>query len=162
MRASAKISHSKLKTVLAILVMSTPLITSDHYVAPVVIPSKFLSSETFVTQSGKSAMLSFFNDHVQIKDSYQYNFDERMDILYQVKDYATEYDIDINRDMKKLESEWYIHNICYTLGIKPESTKDADLDFVSDARWFVNFATEIASIFYSQHKIFDSYQEQAR
>ena len=45
LRASAKISHSKLKTVLAVLVMSTPLITSDHYVAPIVIPSKFLSSK---------------------------------------------------------------------------------------------------------------------
>ena len=79
-------------------------------------------------------------------------------LLNQIINYANENEIEIKRDIGKLEGEWYIHNVCYNLGIERGSTKDADLDFVQDARWYVNFATDVASLLYSSHKYFDSYQ----
>lgn len=156
------IPRRKLKSLLAVMLLSSITLKADAVKPVTTVPSKYIDSISFATQTGKNTVLTFYSDHVNIADSYRYDFDERMYVLNQVQDFAKNNDIEIKRSIKTLESEWYIHNVCYSLGIEPSSTKDADLDFVSDARWFVNFATDIASIFYSQHKIFDSYQEQAR
>ncbi len=157
-RKYKNITRSKLSKMFAILILSSVTLSSDAYNAPFFEPSRFLKNGDYTTQSGKNVLLSFYNDHVKIFDSYQYNFEERMEILYHVQESAKENDIEIKRDIIKLESEWYIHNVCYNLGIEPESTKDADLDYVKDARWYVNFATDVASLFYTFHDDLDNYQ----
>ena len=152
------ISRSKIKKLFATLVLATPFVLAGVYSSPLSGNGRFLESDEFVTQSGKSTILSFYEDHVKIYDSYILNYDERLDILNQVIDYTKKNEIEIKRGIEKLESEWYIHNVCYNLGISRDNTKDADLDFVQDARWYVNFATDVASLFYSSHKNFDSFQ----
>lgn len=56
-------------------------------------------------------------------------------------------DIKIAASAEKMESEWKVHNFCYKLGICKDSVKDADLDFVADNRWYVDFATNVVTVF---------------
>ena len=39
--------------------------------------------------------------------------------------------------------ELRLHNALYAVGYKREQTTDADLDFTSDKRWYVNFISKI-------------------
>ena len=152
------VPRRKLKSLLAVMLLSSITLKADAVKPVTTVPSKYIDSISFATQTGKNTVLTFYSDHVNIADSYRYDFDERMYVLNQVQDFAKNNDIEIKRSIRMLESEWYIHNVCYTLGIERSSTKDADLDFVSDARWFVNFATDIASLFYTFHDDLDNYQ----
>ena len=110
-RKYKNITRSKLSKMFAILILSSVTLSSDAYNAPFFEPSRFLKNGDYTTQSGKNVLLSFYNDHVKIFDSYQYNFEERMEILYHVQESAKENDIEIKRDIIKLETEWYIHNV---------------------------------------------------
>ncbi len=141
-------------------VLTTPLLMQSS-AKPITkrIESKFIDNVSLKIKSGKELTADFYSNSLKIYNSYQYNFEERVDALNQLLTYAQNNDIKISRSLKKLESEWYIHNMCYSLGLEKERAKDADLDYVEDERWYVNFATDVASIFYCLHCTFDSYVE---
>ena len=72
-----------------------------------------------------------------------------METLKYFISYSKENNLCLSRDIKSLESEWYIHNICYNLGMSKESLKDVDLDFIEDDRWYVKFAVDVEEVFYN-------------
>ena len=107
--------------------------------------SNYIDTYNFTIESGREIELMLYDDHVKIKNSYDYDFSERMETLT----YFSNNNFGIqNLDIKKMESEWYVHNLCYQFNIFPYNSKDADLDFSCDTRWYVNFATNVAELFY--------------
>ena len=110
--------------------------------------SEFIEEIKFKTNSGRRVDLMLFNDHAQIMDSYKFSFEERMEILNNLLEISHSKNLYFTSSLKKMESEWYIHNLCYNMGIARNETKDVDIDFKNDQRWYVNFATDIAELFY--------------
>ncbi len=50
------------------------------------------------------------------------------------------------RSKESLSAEWNFHNAAYYLHVRPESAKDADLDYVRDERKLVRIATKVFEI----------------
>ncbi len=109
-------------------------------------PSKLIQEINFRINSGRDVDLLLFNDHAHIKDSYDYDFDERIEVLNNIMELTTQNDLKISRSIKNMESEWYVHNVCYNIGINRESAKDADIDFIADCRWYVNFVVTVVEL----------------
>ena len=39
--------------------------------------------------------------------------------------------------------EYRLHNLLYSVGYKREQTGDADVDYVSNSRWYVNVVSSV-------------------
>ena len=46
----------------------------------------------------------------------------------------------------QMSAEWLGHNICYTLHIKRQSTKDVDIDYDGDERFYVRAVVKALEI----------------
>ena len=51
-----------------------------------------------------------------------------------------------NREYDNMSAEWLGHNICYTLHIKRQSTKDVDIDYDGDERFYVRAGAKALEI----------------
>ncbi len=88
--------------------------------------------------------LSFNNKAVKIKDSSKIN--DRRSILYIIlfiNSYAKDNDYGIERTTVDLIGEYRLHTHLYNIGYNTASTKDADLDYEKDERWYVRIASKI-------------------
>ena len=94
--------------------------------------------------SGETAELDFGKSSVKVKDSHLYDDkDEIFEILLFIRSYTTERDINLQRTNTSLYGEYRLHAILYQCGYKETSTKDLDLEYVSDPRWYVNVCSAI-------------------
>lgn len=101
---------------------------------------------TYKHTTGKETNIIFGEESVKVVDSYTLNRKERLEVLCFIRYCLKEKDIDCNRTVQNTEGEMITHNFLYKLGYKPISTKDTDLDYVKDKRWYVNTATIIMQI----------------
>lgn len=101
---------------------------------------------TYKHTTGKEVKIIFGEESVQVVDSYTLNRKERLDVLCFIRYCLKEKEIDCNRTIQNMEGEMITHNFLYKLGYKPRNTKDTDLDYVKDKRWYVNVATVIMQI----------------
>lgn len=68
------------------------------------------------------------SNRIKIIDSYQITDRSRMsEIIYAIQHKHPE--VKFDRNYNALVHEWVAHNRLYKLGIKPEKTKDVDLEF---------------------------------
>lgn len=68
------------------------------------------------------------SNRIKIIDSYKITDRSKMyEILYAIQHKHPE--IKFNREQSDLVHEWVTHNRMYKWGIKPEKTKDVDLEF---------------------------------
>lgn len=68
------------------------------------------------------------SNRIKIMDSYKITDRAKMkEILYAIQHKHPE--LDFNRSYNDLVCEWVAHNRMYKWGIKPEKTKDVDLEF---------------------------------
>lgn len=68
------------------------------------------------------------SNRVKIIDSYKITNRSRMnEIIYAIQHNHPE--VKFDRSYKSLVREWIAHNRLYKWGIKPEKTKDVDLEF---------------------------------
>lgn len=45
-----------------------------------------------------------------------------------------------------MEAELALHSYSYVYGIKKASTRDADLEYIEDSRWYVRFLSAVFQI----------------
>lgn len=68
------------------------------------------------------------SNRVKIMDSYKITDRSRMnEIIYSIQYVHPE--VQFNRSYSDLVKEWVAHNRLYKWGIRPEKTKDVDLEF---------------------------------
>lgn len=101
---------------------------------------------TYKHTTGKETNIIFGEESVKVGDSYTLNRKERLEILCFIRYCLKEKDIDCNRTVQNMEGEMITHNLLYKLGYKPISTKDTDIDYKKDKRWYVNTATVVMQI----------------
>lgn len=58
-----------------------------------------------------------------------------------IRAYARDTDIAIPRSNSELLGELQLHGLLYKLGYKQNQTCDADIEYVSDPRWYVNLVS---------------------
>ena len=90
--------------------------------------------------------LVFDEDSVKIVDSYRLSYDERFEVLSFIKSYLNVKGIKNCRTIQNYEGELYFHSLSYNLGFIKESSKDADLEYQSDSRWYVRYASIVLQI----------------
>ena len=85
-------------------------------------------------------------DKEVVKAEQSYRVKDRAGQIYLttfIYSYAREKEIHIERKFTDMLGELRLHNALYAVGYKREQTADADLDFTSDKRWYVNFISTI-------------------
>ena len=93
---------------------------------------------------GETVRLRFDKEAVKAEQSYRVK--DRAGQIYLtafIYSYAQEKEIHIERKFTDMPGELRLHNALYAVGYKREQTTDADLDFTSDKRWYVNFISKI-------------------
>ena len=93
---------------------------------------------------GETVRLRFDKEAVKAEQSYRVK--DRAGQIYLtafIYSYAQEKEIHIERKFTDMLGELRLHNALYAVGYKREQTTDADLDFTSDKRWYVNFISKI-------------------
>ena len=78
-----------------------------------------------------------FNDRVKLLDSYLVKKRLFQRELVAIRNLHPSCPL-WNRSDKSLKREWATHNLAYSLGIKREKAKDADLNF--EQKWYVKLA----------------------
>lgn len=101
---------------------------------------------TYCLSNGKQINIYFSDEAAKIIDSYELSRNERIETVCFIKYYFKEKGIVCTRTVQNLEAEWAMHNFLYRINYQIESTKDADLDYIQDKRWYVNAATIVMQI----------------
>lgn len=96
---------------------------------------------------GEISQLAFSSHKVKIFNSHIFSTEEIRSIVLYIIDYAEKYGIKISRSYKELCGEIILHKWLYKLHIKRAQTKDCDLDFTQDGRWYVNLLSKIIGFF---------------
>ena len=81
------------------------------------------------------------NDSVKITNCYLLNREERFMILSIIKSHLIKNGMTLDRSINNLEAELKLHAVLYELGVSKESTRDADLEYREDNRWYVRSVT---------------------
>lgn len=72
--------------------------------------------------------INILPNRIKIMDSYKITDRRKMhEIIYSLQ--YEHHEIKFNRSNENLVNEWVAHNRLYKWGIKPEKTKDVDLEF---------------------------------
>ncbi len=102
-----------------------------------------MEGDTLTLANGKEVTIRFGESAAWVADSYLYTKEEIYEILSFVRGYATEQGYEIARDNTELVGEFRLHQFLYEIGYKEEQTKDLDLEYKADSRWYVNVASKI-------------------
>lgn len=96
----------------------------------------------------RKSNLTIGKNTAKIMDSYIYNTTEIVAIVKYIELYFEDIDcLMIQRSPKELCGEIILHKWLYKLHIKRAQTKDCDLNFDEDPRWYVNLLSSIIGIF---------------
>jgi len=98
----------------------------------------------FRLKDGEEVTIRFGENSAKIMESYRFNDRKAaIEIVFFIKEYALQNGYSVVRDITELYGELRLHNVLYVLGYKKLHTKDCDLDYVADSRWYVNAASKI-------------------
>ena len=93
-------------------------------------------------KGGKKMTLIFGNASVKVVDSYQATSkEESISVALFIRYYTRLNGIETARSNTDFTGEYRLHNCLYKLGYKSVQTKNADIDYVKDRRWYVNVAS---------------------
>lgn len=86
----------------------------------------------------------FGNNSVKVVQSYQATSkEESISIVLFIREYTRKNGIEVQRSNTQILGEYRLHNFLYSFGYKRAQTCDADIDFVSDRRWYVNIVSSV-------------------
>lgn len=95
----------------------------------------------------KDVIIVFSSDSVKIKDCQSLSKEEQIEVVSFIINYLESNDIYYDRTLNNFVAELSLHSYLYRLGIAETSTKDADLEFIEDGRWYVRIGTLLFQIF---------------
>jgi hypothetical protein len=106
----------------------------------------YIESSTALVQlpSEQTAGLHFRETNVEILDSYKCrSMEDCYALVFAIKSYSQSHDIEIVRSNTDMVGELRLHNFLYRIGYKQSETKNADLEYICDRRWYVNIASRV-------------------
>lgn len=98
---------------------------------------------TVTLANGKEYELLFANNSVKIKDSYTADKEDCVALVFVIRSYSEEEGIEISRTNSELYGELRLHNMLYSLGIARNHTRDCDVDYIEDPRWYINSTSKL-------------------
>ena len=80
-------------------------------------------------------------------DCHKLSKEEQIEVACFIVDYLKINNIECDRTVNNFVAEISLHGYLYKLGIAKASTKDADLEFNEESRWYVRTGTLLFQIF---------------
>lgn len=84
---------------------------------------------------------------MKVVDCYKLSKEESVEVASFIVDYLKTNNIESDRTVNNFVAEISLHSYLYKLGVEESSTKDADLEFDEDSRWYVKTGTILFQIF---------------
>ncbi|MGN1372686.1 MAG: hypothetical protein ACI4VK_01410, partial [Candidatus Coproplasma sp.] len=85
----------------------------------------------------KEITLIFGDKSVKVVDAYQTTGKEEVvSVVMFIREYTRKHGLELKRSNTQIMGEYRLHNLLYLVGYKREQTGDADVDYVSDSRWY--------------------------
>lgn len=75
-----------------------------------------------------------------------YRYDDRpmmVKIIRFIRYYCNEHGVKITRENSELWGELRLHTTLYKMGNRQSQTRNADIDYTSDKRWYVNIMSSV-------------------
>ncbi|MGN0508830.1 MAG: hypothetical protein ACI4GX_06310 [Ruminococcus sp.] len=92
----------------------------------------------------KEITLIFGDKSVKVVDAYQTTGKEEVvSVVMFIREYTRKHGLELKRSNTQIMGEYRLHNLLYLVGYKREQTGDADVDYVSDSRWYVNAVSSV-------------------
>lgn len=66
-----------------------------------------------------------------------------MALALAISTFSEEEGIAIVRTNSEIYGELRLHNMLYSLGIAREHTRDCDVDYIDDSRWYINSMSKL-------------------
>jgi len=101
---------------------------------------------TYKLQSGKEKDIRFGETAVVIVDSTDLTRKERIEVLCFISHCLKEKGIACTRTIQNMEGELVLHTFLCRINYKTDQTKDTDLEYTKDRRWYINAATTVMQI----------------
>ena len=101
------------------------------------------STVVYTASMGTKIEIIFGSKSVKIKDSYRINKADRIETLCFIR-YAVLKRNGTQPEFTMLSGEWSAHNFIYFCGLCRDRTRDADLDYSGDKRWYVRWAAAVS------------------
>lgn len=92
--------------------------------------------------SGGVVRMRFGKNAVTIYESHLYKSDV-YEIAAFICVYGAENGYAVSRKEREIAGEIKLHNLLYTIGYKRKNTENADVEYTSDKRWYVNAASVV-------------------
>ncbi len=97
-----------------------------------------------ILPDGREVVIQFGSKSARVMNAYLYEEDQSIfEIIRFIRGYASEQGLEIERGNSELYGEYRLHTILYSMEYKPSQTKDVDLDYIEDERWYVNVCSRI-------------------
>lgn len=94
--------------------------------------------------SGKRVSFALRDNVAIVYDSFQCDTKEDcIKVVLAIKEVAKKKELLISRANSDLIGELRLHNFLYKLGYRTNHTKNADLEYIKDHRWYVNAASRL-------------------
>lgn len=88
---------------------------------------------------GKKVTVLFYETNVEIREAYRFtDKEEVIGIIRFIRFYCEEKGVKITRENSDLWGEMRLHTALYKIHYKTSQTSDANIDYESDKRWYVN------------------------
>ena len=87
---------------------------------------------------GERVTILFNETNAEVVGAYQYERPDVVRIIRFIRYYCELHDVEVKRTNSDLWGEYRLHTALYKVGYKRSQTGDANLDYESDKRWYVN------------------------
>ena len=106
----------------------------------------------FVSENGTEIEYYIHKDNCQVRNSYRYINDDdlKLEFIYYIMDTNSNF-LTGKRSAKSYVREWKAHNILYSWGVKPDSTKDTDLNI--SEKWIRRLGYFVIALLFREKEV---------
>ena len=92
--------------------------------------------------NGRVVRMRFWENAVTVYESHRHK-SAVYEITAFIYAYGEKNGYTVSRKRKEIVGELKLHNLLYMVGYKRGRTKDADVEYTADTRWYVNLASVV-------------------